>query len=65
MDIDENVPRGTGYLLANDGRDIKFTISSYDSDVDEAVYLATLRMTRKKAIEFANHILEFCKEDDK
>ena len=60
--MDENIPRGTGYSLSDDGLNIEFTITCFNQDENESVPLASLRMTRKKAIEFANHILDFCKD---
>ena len=56
--MNEDIPHGTEYTLERSKRGIEFTISRYHTDGSEPI--ATICMTKNKATEFANHILDMC-----
>lgn len=56
--MNEDIPHGTEYALIKDTRGIEFTIYRYRPEGSEP--LALIRMTNKKAKEFAESILGMC-----
>ena len=56
--MNDDIPHGNEYSLVGSSRGIEFTISRYHMNESEPI--ATISMTKNKAIEFANHILDMC-----